>query len=221
MDRGKNNRGHLPANPTTRLQFYKRSLDGGNTYDKIINLSNSSQDSFGAKIKIFKTDKVGVVFRSGNDIFYTASDDNGHTFSSPINVSKSPDTISSDPNIEIVDGSDVKIVWVEQGDQNIDTSTTTTNSNGTSEGVTKTIIPAFLRNDQSIDNALRPISLHSFTTPAGQPKLVDIASSNKNEEHTVADSKVVISESKNGGMTFSTPRDITDGLGVEMHSPEI
>ena len=93
--------------------FYKRSLDGGNTYDKPINLSNSSQDSFDAKIRVSKTDKVGVVFRAGNDIFYTASDNNGLTFSSPINVSKSPNTISSDPNIEIVDGSDVKIVWVE------------------------------------------------------------------------------------------------------------
>ena len=103
--------------------FYKRSLDGGNTYDKPINLSNSSEDSFDAKIKVSKTDKVGVVFRAGNDIFYTVSNNNGLTFSSPVNVSKSPNTISSDPNIEIVDGSDVKIVWVEHDVESMNSST--------------------------------------------------------------------------------------------------
>ena len=200
--------------------FYKRSLDGGNTYDKPINLSNSSQDSFGAKIRVLKTDKVGVVFRAGNDIFYTASDNNGRTFSNPINVSKSPNTISSDPTIEIVDGS-VKIVWVEHDVQSMDSSTTATNSSGTSGGATKTNIPALLPNDHSIGYTLSPVSLQSFTTPAGQPKVVKIGSSNKNEEHTVIDSEVVISESKNGGMSFSTPRVITADPGMEMHSPEI
>ena len=201
--------------------FYKRSLDGGNTYDKPINLSNSSQDSFDAKIRVSKTDKVGVVFRAGNDIFYTASDNNGLTFSSPINVSKSPNTISSDPNIEIVDGSDVKIVWVEHDVENMNSTNTATNSSGTSGGATKTNIPALLPNDPSIGYTLSPVSLQSFTPPAGQSKVVNVASSNKNEEHTVIDSAVVISESKNGGISFSTPRVITADREMEMHTPEI
>ena len=65
----------------------------------------------------------------------------------------------------------------------------------------------------SIGYTLSPVSLQSFTTPAGQSKVVKIASSNKNEEHTVIDSEVVISESKNGGMSFSTPRVITTDPG--------
>ena len=201
--------------------FYKRSLDGGNTYDKPINLSNSSQDSFDAKIRVSKTDKVGVVFRAGNDIFYTASDNNGLTFSSPINVSKSPNTISSDPNIEIVDGSDVKIVWVEHDVENMNPTNTATNSSGTSGGATKTNIPALLPNDPSIGYTLSPVSFQSFTPPVGQPKVINVASSNKNEEHTVIDSAVVISESKNGGISFSTPRVITADPEMETHTPEI
>ena len=201
--------------------FYKRSLDDGNTYDKPINLSNSSQDSFGAKIRVSKTDKVGVVFRAGNDIFYTASDNNGLTFSNPINVSKSPNTISSDPNIEIVDGSDVKIVWVEHDVESTDSSTTATNSSGTSGGETKTNIPALLPSDKSIGYALGPVALQSFTPPTGQSIVVSMASSNKNEEATVVDSEVVISESKDGGISFSKPKIITADPDMEMHTPEI
>ena len=107
----------------------------------------------------------------------------------------------------------VKIVWVEHDVENMDSSTTATNSSGTSGGATKTNIPALLPNDHSIGYTLSPVSLQSFTPPAGQSKVVKIASSNKNEEHTVIDSAVVISESKNGGISFSTPRVITADPG--------
>ena len=201
--------------------FYKRSLDGGNTYDKPINLSNSSEDSFDAKIKVSKTDKVGVVFRAGNDIFYTASNNNGLTFSSPVNVSKSPNTISSDPNIEIVDGSNVKIVWVEHDVESVNSSTTASNSSGTSGGTIKTNMPALLPNDHSTGYILSPVSVQSFIPPDGQSKVVKITSSIKNEEHTVIDSAVAMSESKDGGISFSTPRVIAADPDKEMHTPEI
>ena len=54
-----------------------------------------------------------VIYREGNDIFCIISSDNGETFSEPVNVSKSPQTISSDANIEVVDDSKIKIVWIE------------------------------------------------------------------------------------------------------------
>ena len=48
-----------------------------------------------------------------------------------------------------------------------------------------------------------------------------MASSNKNEEATVVDSEVVISESKDGGISFSKPKAITADPDMEMHTPEI
>ena len=98
--------------------FYKKSSDGGKTYDNPIEISNSSEDAFDSKIKIWKDKKIVVIYREGNDIFCTISSDNGETFSVPKNVSKSPQTISSDANIEIVDDSKIKIVWIEQSAKN-------------------------------------------------------------------------------------------------------
>ena len=71
-----------------------------------------------ARSRYGKIKKIVVIYRDGNDIFCTISSDNGETFSVPVNVSKSPQTISSDANIEVVDDSKIKIVWIEQSAKN-------------------------------------------------------------------------------------------------------
>ena len=205
--------------------YYKRSIDGGKSFGKKINLSNSSDDSFDAKIKVWGEDKIGVVYRENNDIFYTSSDNNGESFSSPVNLSNNPETLSSDPTIEIVDGSQVKIVWVEE-DVKLDSNSNEIKSGDTNGGISNTKWvdnnPANKQGYKGMgSSAIVPISFENIAQIRTFSPIIRITSIDNPDRSLHSGSAVMLSESTDGGKSFSTPRIVTSDPDLEIHNPVI
>ncbi|HEY1248095.1 MAG TPA: hypothetical protein VGE97_03825, partial [Nitrososphaera sp.] len=187
--------------------LYKRSLDGGNTYQEEINLSNSSQDSFEPKIKVWEDNKIGVVYRENNDIYYTSSDNNGESFTKPVNLSNNPETLSSDPTIDLVDGSQIKIAWVEH-DAKVDANEAKNQPTTGMGSTTNTNLPSH----REIDPQITQIDY--------SPSTVQVSTNNVTRQEMV-DSAVMISKSMDGGKTFSSPTVVTYAKDSEIHSLEM
>jgi peroxiredoxin len=103
--------------------FFKRSTDGGATFDKTINLSNDTNGfSLFPRIatSLVNSSDVYVVWAdnsTGNgDIFFKKSTDGGATFDKTINLSNDTD-YSSNPEISVFDAlgpKDVYVVWQDK-----------------------------------------------------------------------------------------------------------
>ena len=89
------------------------SHDGGSTF-VVSNLSETKENSLNPRITI-QENNVYIVWteitNESDEIFFAASSDNGNTFSSPLNVSKTVDA-SRDAGIEVV-GNHIYIIWQE------------------------------------------------------------------------------------------------------------
>jgi hypothetical protein len=92
--------------------FLRASNDNGSTFNEIINLSNNSGASDSPHIAV-SDNTVYVVWQDntpGNDeVFFSASDNNGATFSRPVNLSNNAGS-SFEPRIA-VSGNNVYVVW--------------------------------------------------------------------------------------------------------------
>ena len=106
--------------------FYKRSIDGGSTFEDTVNLSNNTGDSViptdssivsidGNLYVIWIDDTTGI-----SDVFYKRSTDGGSTFEDTVNLSNNLDILqfierdlllySSDPQIKLIND-DIIIIW--------------------------------------------------------------------------------------------------------------
>ena len=96
------------------------SEDGGNSF-KTINLSNSSGYSINPRMTLFE-DNLYIVWNDEveefTDIFFIASRDKGHTFSSPINISHSLND-SEDAGIIGIENN-VFLIWKEKSTDTTD-----------------------------------------------------------------------------------------------------
>jgi len=97
--------------------LFRKSTDGGNTFDKTIDISNNLGDSSEPQIAVFEK-KPYVVWTDDttafgtDDIFFSNSTDGGNNFSIPLNLSKNPGG-SISPQIA-VPGSNVYVVWADE-----------------------------------------------------------------------------------------------------------
>jgi hypothetical protein len=119
--------------PGNRDIFFAVSNDNGQTFSSPpVNLSNNTGGSDGAQISS-EGNNVYVVWADttpGNDeIFFSVSNDNGQTFSSPPeNLSNNTET-STRPQFSI-EGTNVYIVWEEIFTNNVDIFFAVSNDNG-------------------------------------------------------------------------------------------
>ena len=100
--------------------LFIKSEDNGNTFSKPINLSNNTGFSEHPQIVVFKND-IFIVWADNTNsnntyIMFTKSENNGTTFSKPINLSNNT---KNSNNVEISAFDDnVYIVWHEINDEN-------------------------------------------------------------------------------------------------------
>ncbi|MGE5863240.1 MAG: sialidase family protein [Nitrososphaerales archaeon] len=104
--------------------FFIKSEDNGKTFSNPINLSNSTEFSERPQIAVSKNG-IFIVWAdtinpNNKEIIFTKSEDNGKTFSNPINISNNS---KNSYNQEIsVFNENVYVVWQESDENNIDES---------------------------------------------------------------------------------------------------
>jgi hypothetical protein len=98
--------------------FFKRSTDGGASFDNMINLSNSRGDSTDPEISVNNSSSVYTVWQNHainntiHDIFFRGSTDRGDTFGNVINLSNNQGD-STNPDIASTNDGTAYIVWIE------------------------------------------------------------------------------------------------------------
>jgi len=115
--------------------FFARSIDGGNTYQSTINVSDSPNfvrepriTSSGNFVYVTWQEIIGLL----QQIFFARSTDNGQTFSTPINLSNTPFSAFMRPKIAAVEDF-VYVVW---NDETTGSIKTVTFSRSTDNGLT-------------------------------------------------------------------------------------
>ena len=94
--------------------YFKKSVDNGTTFSKPINLSNNTGFSEHPQIAVSKNGIIFIIWADNTDsnnteIMFTKSDDNGTTFSKPINISNNSQN-SNNQEISAFN-ENVYIVW--------------------------------------------------------------------------------------------------------------
>jgi hypothetical protein len=94
--------------------YFKKSVDNGTTFSKPINLSNNTGFSEHPQIAVSKNGIIFIIWADNTDsnnteIMFTKSDDNGTTFSKPINLSNNSQN-SNNQEISAFN-ENVYIVW--------------------------------------------------------------------------------------------------------------
>jgi hypothetical protein len=94
--------------------LFRRSTDGGKSFDKTINLSNNNGESSDPKISK-SGNNVYVVWRDDStgdgDIYFRRSTSNGDSFGSTKNLSNDPNE-SRDPEVAAI-GNKVYVAWID------------------------------------------------------------------------------------------------------------
>ncbi|MDR4510654.1 MAG: glycoside hydrolase [Nitrososphaeraceae archaeon] len=237
-------RDNTPGNFDT---FISVSNDNGHTFSTPKNLSYNLGDSNDQQIAS-EGDNVYVVWRDntpGNfDIFFSVSNDNGHTFSTPKNLSYNLGD-SSFPQIAS-EGDNVYVVWVDGISVNFDILFSSSTNNGKSfsppdvisdnTGQSSPQIAAKGDNVFVVWSGSTPVGtdiLFSFSTNNGKsfsppdnisntPTLSifpQIAIKGYNvylvwEDRVGGDNNIFISFSTNNGKSFSPPDNISDNIGI-------
>jgi hypothetical protein len=100
--------------------LFTKSIDRGNSFGPVLNLSNTLGDSYNEEISAFG-DNVYVVWQEHNgngkiSIFFKASSDGGATFGASVRISDSA-AVSSYPKVAAAGNNVAYVVWnVDQGD---------------------------------------------------------------------------------------------------------
>lgn len=105
------------GNPFVAFSFaagiYYMKLDSGtNTWSLISKLVVSSTTESMVKV-VSGTTKIHLIWTSGNDVWYSASSDEGATWTTPENVSFNPKTNSINPSIAIDSTDTPYVTWEE------------------------------------------------------------------------------------------------------------
>ncbi len=155
--------------------FFKASNDNGATFGNTINLSNNAGESGRPRIAVSGSN-VYVVWADhtpGNwDIFFKASNDNGATFGSTVNLSNnagdSSNPKSSDAPQIAVSGSNVYVVWADHTPGNWDIFFKASNDNGATFGSTINL------SNNAVDVSKNTSSPSNSTAGSSSPKRSDI-----------------------------------------------
>ena len=111
--------------------FFTRSTDNGKTFEKAINLSNNTGDSYYGHL-VSSENNVYVIWYDNSpiigDIYFTRSTDNGKTFEKAINLSNSSGF--SYPGRVVSSGNNVYVTWYDNSLDNYDIFFTRSTDNG-------------------------------------------------------------------------------------------
>ena len=174
--------------------FFRASYDGGESFGSTINLSNSPLlNSINPQISIWQRN-IYVVWQENasggnNDIFFTASLDNGRTFGSNLNLSNNLGA-SIIPQISAF-GDNVYVTWIEDNSTNDETAFTESNDNGLTFSI--------------------PINLSNNPGNANRQQIT----SNNNNVYVVWQeaSEIFFTASLDNGQTFSIPDNLSNNSG--------
>jgi hypothetical protein len=133
--------------------FFKRSLDGGRSFEPEIKLTGTAASSSDPDISA-KGSEVYVVWREGDrgetDIFIRKSNNNGESFDPPVDLSNSSAESSSDPTVALSGNGEVAVAWSETN------STASGGDNDTEAGSSNVIYRASSDSGSSFDT---PVNL--------------------------------------------------------------
>jgi hypothetical protein len=172
--------------------FFAVSRDGGQTFSNPKNLSKNLGASVDPQI-VSQGDNVYVVWKDNtpdnNDIFFAVSRDGGLTFSSPKNISETPE-ISERPQIS-VEEKNVYVVWQDN---------------------TPSILDIFFAVS---DNGGQTFSSRNLSHDAGESENAQISSEGNDvyvvwRNTTSEDSDIFFTVSDNNGLNFITPKNLSN-----------
>ena len=96
--------------------YYRRSTDGGASFDETVNLSNDTRDSVRPELRVFAPN-LFIVWQNqavkGDDIYFKGSSDGGASFGDTINISSNKGN-SMEPEFSVTNASNIFIVWQNQ-----------------------------------------------------------------------------------------------------------
>jgi hypothetical protein len=189
--------------PYNRYIFFTASNDTGQTFSTPITLNNNTVFPGYPQI-VSEENHVYVVWPDklfdNYDIFFTASNDTGRTFSTPINISNS--TKESFAQQISSEGNNVFVVWIDHTPDNFDYDIFFTASNDTGQTFST------------------PIDLYNNTGFSLSPKI----SSEGNSVYvawvisTFDNDEIFFTASNDTGQTFSTPLNLSNNIGTLTHS---
>jgi S1-C subfamily serine protease len=145
--------------------FFMKSTDGGNTFNKPLNLSNDPGLSYQPRIVTDGKNNVYVVWTDnspGNyNILFTKSSDGGDSFDKPIILSNLKG-VSNFPNI-VASGNNVYVVWSHKNNTDFDPSNT--------ENQTQTYNVFFTKSLDGGNSFGKPVNLSDDTANSQSPAL--------------------------------------------------
>jgi S1-C subfamily serine protease len=145
--------------------FFMKSTDGGNTFNKPLNLSNDPGLSYQPRIVTDGKNNVYVVWTDnspGNyNILFTKSSDGGDSFDKPIILSNLKG-VSNFPNI-VASGNNVYVVWSHKNNTDFDPSNT--------ENQTQTYNVFFTKSLDRGNSFSKPVNLSDDTANSQSPAL--------------------------------------------------
>jgi hypothetical protein len=96
--------------------YYRRSTDGGASFDETVNLSNDTGDSVRPELRV-SAPNLFIVWQNqavkGDDIYFKGSTDGGASFGDTINISNNKGN-SMEPEFSVTNATNVFIVWQNQ-----------------------------------------------------------------------------------------------------------
>ncbi|MCK4836603.1 MAG: exo-alpha-sialidase [Candidatus Aminicenantes bacterium] len=179
--------------------MFIRSTDKGSTWSVPVNISNNAALSVSPEISFNSVNDLYVVWDDstpGNrEIFFIRSTDNGLTWSSPLNISKTNTDGSYLPSIALSSTGIIYVVWMEwNGDRDIFFSRSTDNGNTWS-------LPVIIYNDTGLSIG---------------PEIIDDGIGNLYvvwEDMIAAKSETFFSRSTDNGSNWSLPVNISNNNG--------
>ena len=187
--------------------FFAFSQDNGQTFSTTDNLSETTGNSFIPQISS-SGNNVYVVWIDGRnpdfDTFFTFSTDNGLTFSTPDNLSEGNTGNSAFTTPQISSsGNNVYVVWIDGTFPNLDTFFTFSTNNG--------------QTFQTPDN------LSEDNTGRSEDPQISLEGNNVYvvwQDNTPGNSDIFFAFSKDNGLTFSTPDNLSENTG-DSEDPQI
>ena len=176
--------------------FFAVSNNNGTSFGTPINISNSTGGSFNPQIAT-SGNNVYVTWEDStpgnNDIFFAASNNNGTSFGTPINLSNNTG-FSFIPQIAAV-GNNVYVTWEDTTPGNRDIFFAASNNNGTSFGT--------------------PINLSNNTGSSSQPQIAAVGNNVYVtwEDGTPGNLDILFAASNNNGTSFGTPINLSNNTG--------
>lgn len=174
--------------------FLRRSLDQGQTFEPVVDLSNDVGNSVHSALAVDGSVVVVAWTDFGaqlGEIQLRRSGDSGASFGAPLNLSNTVDSVSQWPQLD-VEGSDVHVVWEDDAALKVDVYYARSQDGGVS------FEPERNLSEGQIGTSARPLVV--ALDPALLVSWID---------DTAGDFDVLVARSKDGGDKFTKPKNLS------------